>query len=972
MARNRSHSFRSVQPNRLWIGFRGFEDNFNGTTEQKVWFTENALADPADIEWHDISTGLPPLSINDLVYQQGTNDLLYAATDVGVFYYDGQDEEWKCFNKDLPVCVVTRLKIHNCEQKLYASTYGRGAWRADLLRKGTQTISESFTIAQGETYVAKTNLELEPGVTITVKGELLMPDDATIRVNPGAKVVIQGGRIDNACDGMWRGIEVVGNANQPQLSQYQGVVIMSNEGTIANATLGVSLGIKNPSGTPDLSTTGGYLTCASGAKFVNCNQAVQAYDYFGAFTNKTKFYNTTFEINDDWLFEEEIPGYQVVLRGVNNIKFQSCEFINNRTDEYSIYDAGKGIASAHSGFHVTHCNFENLELGIGVKSYGFDDIKISENTFTGNLGGVSLRYSGLAEVIQNDFNIPAISDLNLGSSHPEVVAFGVYLGGSTGFSVEENTFYSDVIEQNVGVAVHNSGPDPNRIYNNEFGRLGAGIIAMGNNRSTNIYHGLLFECNDLGTFDHPLGSSLGLTNEGEVRHYQGYLGADGGAANVFEPYCDPITLQEREFYVGDDTPPLSPVLYFPYAQENTRPDCHTPDMVTVPVSDENLEKPERCPSNFFSGGSIGDIKDKYLANKSIYHGLRLVYSNEYNGGDIEYLRDLIDNPTVSSFDLRNELLLASPRVTSRLLIATIQREPAMNSWHLAQVLLANSRLTQDVINALNQSDVSPYYRELVLDGQYGGISNTTIMESELGHFGGLMEFARIDYVRQLFREDSTYMWNDSIIHYLGSDASPHLMKTMMSYHIKRKQWQSAQDLLGEASNLRWSSDYVDLVGILIDALSDSANADDVIESNATQLLAIAADNSTEAFLAQSILETYELAEFPDYIELPASGTKSLFKGKPDKKELIKPIASVHPNPAKDMIYLNWRLPEGMPAQSISMVIYNGQGMQLLTRSITSEVGIEEINTTNWPGGLYVYQLLHDNKPIHNGKFEVLR
>ena len=219
---------------------------------------------------------------------------------------------------------------------------------------------------------------------------------------------------------------------------------------------------------------------------------------------------------------------------------------------------------------------------------------------------------------------------------------------------------------------------------------------------------------------------------------------------------------------------------------------------------------------------------------------------------------------------------------------------------------------------------------------------------------------------------STHVWNDSIIHYLGSDASPHLMKTMMSYHIKRNQWQSAQDLLGEASNLRWSSDYVDLVGILIDALSDSANAYDVIANNTTQLLAIATDNSTEAFLAQSILEAYELAEFPDYIEMPTTGTTKLFKDKKNVKEPIKPIASMHPNPAKDMIYLNWRLPEGMPPQSTSVVIYNGQGVQLLTRSITSEVGIEEINTTNWPSGLYIYQLLHNHKPIHHGKFEVLR
>jgi hypothetical protein len=961
-------------PNRVWVGLSGVsysgDYDENDQLTNRLFYSENALANPQDIIWQDISAGLPPLPINDLAYQPGTVDLVYAATDVGVFYFDGNSQQWKCFNENLPVCIVTSLKINSCEQKLYASTFGRGAWRADLLKRD-RVISQNIFVEEGEELVMDASIILQTGIELTVEGTLLMPIDAKIIVKPGAKVILSGGTIDNICGGMWRGIEVLGTPNQPQLETYQGKVVINNGGTITNALVGVSLGAINENGSPDLSTTGGFLTCSTGAQFVNCRRAVRAYDYQGTFNNRTKFYNTIFEINDE-LLDSSIPSFQVQMRGVNGVIFDNCTFINSRQDNSSILDAGKGIGSSNSGFRVEHCAFLNLELGIRVKSLGFDDIKIAENTFSGNLGGVSLRYSGLAEVVHNEFNIPAISDFDLGSSHPDAVAYGVFIAGSSGFAVEENTFYGGDIDQNVGVAVQSCGPVPNRIYNNDFGRLGAGIIAMGNNRSTNIYHGLLFECNDLGSFDDPLGYSLALTNEGEVRHYQGFLGANGGAANVFEPFCAPITEQVREFYMSEDTPPLSPVLYFPYLQENTRPDCHTPDMVTIPNSDQSLNKQVRCPSNFSVGGGIEDIKEKFVLNKSLYQGLQVVYNNEYNGGDLEYLEDLVIDPTISSFDLRNELLLASPKVTSRILITAIQRDPEMNPWHLAQVLLANSPLTQDVINALNLSEVNLYYRELVLNGQYGGMTNTTIKESELGHFGGLMEFARAEYVRQLFRQDSTNIWSDSIIHYLSEDASPHLMKTLMAYHIKQNQWQSAHDLLSEASNLRWSNDYVALIDVLIDALSDSVNADNVVASKTAQLLAIAAENSPEAYLAQSILEAYELADFPDYIEMPTGGVKRLVNEKPNKKEQVKPIASMHPNPAKDLIYVNWQLPEGMPPQSTSLIIYNGQGAQLLTRSITSEVGIEEINTANWPSGLYVYQLLHNNKPIHHGKFEVLR
>jgi len=703
--------------------------------------------------------------------------------------------------------VVTSLKIHNCEQKLYASTYGRGAWRADLLRMGTKSISESFTIAQGETYVAKTNLELEPGVVITVKGELLMPDDATIRVNPGAAVVVQGGRIDNACDGMWRGIEVLGTPTQPQLTQYQGRVSMSNGATIENAALGVSLGIKNPNGTADLSTTGGYLTCASGSKFVNCQQAVQAYDYAGTVTNKTKFYNTTFEINDDWLFEDVIPSYQVVLRGVNNIRFQSCEFINTRTDEFPIYGAGKGIASANSGFRVTNSNFENLSLGIGVKSFGFDDIKISGNTFTGNLGGVSLKYSGLAEIVENTFVVSDPSDLTWPTGEAAKEPFGLYLGGSTGYEVEENLFYSSNIHKNVGLAIRNSGNHFNQIgFNNEFHTLEVAALAMGDNRydpaeGATQATGLVFRCNDFGVENVPgiyseLNYSIALTNEGEVSMHQGVItGGVPGAGNRFYPDC-PWATTEKEFYVDESTPLLSYVNYIPFAQSETRPDCNTGlPYITVSSSIISFDKGEHCPSDLSSGGVIGDFRERYYQNKATYKMLLEVYKDTVNGGDTQFLLDLIDDEFVSSFDLRNELLLASPRVTDRVLIEAIERDPAMNPWHIAQVLLANSPLPQNVLTALSRSDFDDYYKELVEDGQNGGVSYTMIMESELSYFDGLKETARMDFVRQAFRQDSTLALNDSIIHYLSEDADDEQLKTLMAYHLKRGQYQQAEALL---------------------------------------------------------------------------------------------------------------------------------------------------------------------------------
>lgn len=46
----------------------------------------------------------------------------------------------------------------------------------------------------------------------------------------------------------------------------------------------------------------------------------------------------------------------------------------------------------------------------------------------------------------------------------------------------------------------------------------------------------------------------------------------------------------------------------------------------------------------------------------------------------------------------------------------------MNPWHLAQALLANSPLEAKVLVMMDEYGLAPFYKELVLEGQGGGVS----------------------------------------------------------------------------------------------------------------------------------------------------------------------------------------------------------------------------------------------------------
>jgi len=238
-----------------------------------------------------------------------------------------------------------------------------------------------------------------------------------------------------------------------------------------------------------------------------------------------------------------------------------------------------------------------------------------------------------------------------------------------------------------------------------------------------------------------------------------------------------------------------------------------------------------------------------------------------------------------------------------------------------------------------------------------------------GHWN--QERARRDYVSLAYSNDSTLAWNDSIIHYLSLGANVNELKTLLAYHINRGQIQQSEDLLSNATTYGWSQDYHDIMNLLLDAAQDTLGAENTIHANRTMLMGIAADSTHDALLAQAVLETYGMAAYEHVIVFPNPQPKSL-KQRNKKPATKSSLASVHPNPAKNQIYLNWKLPEGMNPEKVSLSVYNIQGKLVLTNTLNQEVGIHEINVSNYPTGIYLYQLQHEGKILHSEKFEVLR
>ena len=115
--------------------------DFNATNSNTVYATSKSYIDGDKVfksfdggaTWTNISSNLPNILMKEiLVVQNSTKEILYVATELGVYITEGDGQWNRLGGSTLPNVIVNDIDINYTENVLVAATYGRGLWQIDL------------------------------------------------------------------------------------------------------------------------------------------------------------------------------------------------------------------------------------------------------------------------------------------------------------------------------------------------------------------------------------------------------------------------------------------------------------------------------------------------------------------------------------------------------------------------------------------------------------------------------------------------------------------------------------------------------------------------------------------------------------------------------------------------------------------------------------------------------------------------
>jgi hypothetical protein len=117
----------SADASHAYASYGGFRE---GYTSANVYESQSDA--DGNVTWKNVSGNLPNAPVNFLAYDR-SNDVVYAATDLGVFFMAKDNKNWKRLGDNLPNTATEDLKIQASSGSLYVGTFGRGTWRIPLI-----------------------------------------------------------------------------------------------------------------------------------------------------------------------------------------------------------------------------------------------------------------------------------------------------------------------------------------------------------------------------------------------------------------------------------------------------------------------------------------------------------------------------------------------------------------------------------------------------------------------------------------------------------------------------------------------------------------------------------------------------------------------------------------------------------------------------------------------------------------------
>lgn len=152
------------------------------------------------------------------------------------------------------------------------------------------------------------------------------------------------------------------------------------------------------------------------------------------------------------------------------------------------------------------------------------------------------------------------------------------------------------------------------------------------------------------------------------------------------------------------------------------------------------------------------------------------------------------NPSSSSAEIRNALIGAAPKVTTRTWEMIFLRDPAMDPWHVSQGLLACSPLPKNIIDMMTRYGFDPFYRQLVTGAQTGGITSEQVFQNEIQNTHLDFNQRYLSYRRSTLFPDSSSTYTNSFYQFL-ENTPLWAERDLIASHIQRKEFAKAQTAL---------------------------------------------------------------------------------------------------------------------------------------------------------------------------------
>lgn len=952
-------------------------------------------------QWVNISNGLPSyIRIEHLEVLPGANGILYAGTNYGLYYYTTQESVWQYVDGNLPNVNVSDIQIDMTSNRIVVGTFGRGVWEAGLpcITSNEITYITSDQTWQLDKYIVGT-ISIEPSKTLTIHNSTIkMNKDAKIIVKPGAKLIIDGGTLTNACSEVWQGIEIWGNSNAHQYpgangNYQQGYVELKNDAVIENAYNAITLWKPD-----DWQSMGGILI-ANDATFRNNRRAVEfmSYQNFDPATgdprpNKSQFVDCIFETDENYLYTGNFSTF-VSMWKVDGIKFYGCDFEDKRVAfQDPPYYQSVGIWTIDANFYVLpDCGDSNYDCwscpdpyidfssftGLNIAVYSSQErtnnsFVIDHTNFVNNLHGIYNAANNYASCIRSDFEIGTKQ-----LAAPYYIPLGIYNYSSTGFTFNQNDFTPHAslppdIDFSTGIWNLNTGEDINTVYNNNFIGLGYGNIASGDNHNNyDPYIGLIYKCNHNSAnlkYDFYIYDGEGIAT------FQGIEDVEA-AGNTF---CHNTTPD------GSDFANLAtwPVNYF-YYEGNSDEDPINTIGVWKEGAPENL-----CEDRYIINSNIrlsetekDNYRQQYYDNKMEYDNTRALYESLKDGGSTPDTKFDIENSWPDeTWELRAQLLADSPHLTEEVLMAAADKSDVLPHTILFEICIANPEEMRNegfLEYLATKDDPMPQY---MIDNLRDGADEDTykgVLQNEMAGYAFLWGTACNNLIRDIVL-DSIGMNYDSLRLWLSNKESlTGEYEIVDSYLAEDDLTNALAHLNNIPTNFELSDKHLEEYNYFHDLKTTIINAQqqgrNIFQLDSLEILDLVYIADTSKYLAgvqaQSILNFaygYSYFDLPDLQEPNMKGGQIQNYGFNNKTmQEGNHYISAHPNPASQWVAIDYTLP--YPSEKATIIIYNAFGKIVKTIELRAVIGQSIWDIRKIPSGIYFYSLQVNGAAIDKRK-----